>query len=164
MNKIKVIDNFLSKDEHLHIKSTLLNLDFPWYYSDWVSSSTDKNEEEFYFEHFFYQNFCIASNYFEVIKPILNKLEVKSLIRVKANLYPKVSHELLTNGFHSDQKYSHIGAVYYVNTNDGYTGFEDGTKIESIENRIMIFDSSIPHHSTHCTDQKIRLTMNFNYF
>jgi hypothetical protein len=164
MKTIEIIDNFLSQEDYLIIKNSLTCFNFPWYYSDWVSSQSAKNNNEFYFEHFFFSDFNIQSENFNIIRPILKKLEVKSLIRAKANLYPKLENNLIRNSFHRDQNYSHRGAVYYVNTNDGYTGFEDGTIVESVENRIMIFDSSIPHYSTHCTNQKVRLTININYF
>ena len=53
-------------------------------------------------------------------------------------------------------KFPYKTAVFYVNTNNGYTEFEDGTKVESVENRIIFFDGSRPHNSSTCTDQKIR--------
>ena len=37
-------------------------------------------------------------------------------------------------------------------------------KIESIENRALLFDPSIEHRSTTCTDAKGRININFNYF
>ena len=51
-----------------------------------------------------------------------------------------------------------------MNTNNGYTEFEDGTKVESVENRIVYFDGSIPHNSSTCTDQKVRAVISINYF
>ena len=41
---------------------------------------------------------------------------------------------------------------------------EDGTKVESIGNRLVTFDSHIKHSGTSCTDQKYRLVLNMNYF
>ena len=46
----------------------------------------------------------------------------------------------------------------------GYTSFEDGTKVESVENRFVTFDSDIKHSGTTCTNQKVRLVLNINYF
>ena len=40
----------------------------------------------------------------------------------------------------------------------------DGTKIDSIANRALLFDPSKLHSSTSCTDDKVRLNMNINYF
>jgi LmbE family N-acetylglucosaminyl deacetylase len=39
-----------------------------------------------------------------------------------------------------------------------------GAEIKSIENRVLLFDPSTEHHSTTCTDQKVRININFNYF
>ena len=55
------------------------------------------------------------------------------------------------------------GALLMLNTCDGYTGFEDGTNIDTVENRMVFFDSTEKHHSTNCTNQQFRLTMNINY-
>jgi hypothetical protein len=54
--------------------------------------------------------------------------------------------------------------VFSLNTCDGFTSLEDGTKIESIENRLLLFDSNKPHASSTCTNAKARFNMNFNYF
>jgi len=51
-----------------------------------------------------------------------------------------------------------------MNTNNGYTKFEDGTKIESVANRMVFFSSNMKHTGTSCTDEKIRVVINFNYF
>ena len=164
MEKLQVIDNFLPEDQFKILSKALISYNFGWSYCDWVSSEESKNDDEYYFEHMFYNNHHPQSNYFELIIPILEKLDVKSLIRAKANMYPNSGKELLKNSFHKDYDFPHKGAVFYVNSNNGYTGFQDGTKIDSIENRILLFDSSVLHHSTHCTDRKVRLTINFNYF
>ena len=50
-----------------------------------------------------------------------------------------------------------------MNTNNGYTKFEDGTKVESVANRLVTFPASMMHTGTSCTDKKIRIVINFNY-
>ena len=164
MQKFQIIDNFLDYNEFKVISSILTDQNFPWYYSDYVAHEESRNNYEYYFEHNFYNFWRPSSNYFELLLPILEKLNVKALIRAKANLYPNSGNTLLKNAFHKDQDFTHKGAVFYVNTNDGYTGLEDGTKIKSVENRILLFNSSELHHSTHCTDQKVRININLNYF
>ena len=94
---------------------------------------------------------------------ILNQLEVKSLIRIKANLYPSTDN-IEYQSEHIDYDYEHNGAIFYLNTNDGFTTLEDGTKIEPVENRILLFDPSKPHNSTTCTNDKCRVNVNFNFF
>ena len=55
-------------------------------------------------------------------------------------------------------------AIYYVNSNDGYTLFEDGTKVESVGNRLVRFPTNIKHTGTTCTDANRRVLINFNWF
>ena len=50
-----------------------------------------------------------------------------------------------------------------MNTNNGYTTFKDGTKVDSVANRMIIFDSELDHTGTTCTDQKSRVIINFNF-
>ena len=55
-------------------------------------------------------------------------------------------------------------AIYYVNSNDGYTEFRDGTKVESIANRLAIFPSTMEHTGSTCTNTKFRCVINFNFY
>jgi hypothetical protein len=50
-----------------------------------------------------------------------------------------------------------------VNTNNGYTKFEDGTKVECVANRLLTFPTNIKHCGASCTDEKTRVVINFNY-
>ena len=55
-------------------------------------------------------------------------------------------------------------AIFYINSNNGFTLFEsDNQKVESIENRLVIFDSFERHSGTNCTDEKYRAVINFNF-
>ena len=65
---------------------------------------------------------------------------------------------------HIDTEYSHKAAILSINTCDGYTKLKDGTKIDSIENRILLFDASKPHTPSTTTDQPVRINININYF
>ena len=65
---------------------------------------------------------------------------------------------------HVDYPYSHKAAIFYINTCDGYTKLEDGTKIDSVANRMLLFDASKPHTPSDCTNQSVRVNINFNYF
>ncbi len=71
---------------------------------------------------------------FQVLSPIIDKLNPISLFRIKANLglpenLQSISHEdtLHTDDYHCDppNKCSMITGIYYVNSNNGYTIFED---------------------------------------
>ena len=78
-------------------------------------------------------------------------------------MYPSTP-KIVYHDPHVDIPWQHKGAIFYVNTNNGVTVLEDGTEIESIENRLLLFDSSKEHSSTSCTDAKVRVNINFNYF
>jgi hypothetical protein len=90
-------------------------------------------------------------------------LDIKALIRVKGNLYTR-SEKLFVHNKHVDYEYKHEGALYYVNDNDGYTILDGGAKIESKKNRLLLFDPSLPHSSTTCTDSPSRINININFF
>jgi hypothetical protein len=157
----KIIDNALSNQDFLNIKNTVFRKSFNWYFSNTVAN--EKDNKYFYFTHYFYEDCVPKSEFFLILSPILNILKPKSLIRIKANLYPNLGKEI-KNDIHVDFNYTHKGALFYINTNNGFTELEDGSKIESIENRLLLFDSSKKHRSTHCTDKKSRVNINFNYF
>ena len=101
---------------------------------------------------------------FGIVQPIISHpdLKVCSIHRIKANLNLRTP-KIIKHGFHRDGTGSFMVAIYYVNTNDGYTEFEDGTQVESIENRLLVFDSSLKHTGTTCTNAKVRCVINFNY-
>jgi hypothetical protein len=164
-NKYKIVDNFLPKEQFINIKNILTGEDFEWYYSNGVSNTLHEKskKEEFQFFHIFYENNFPRTN-FEIILPIIDKIKPFSLKRIKANLLTR-SEKIITYPFHIDfNKEGLTTGIYYVNTNNGYTVFKDGTKIESIENRYVSFDSNLIHTGTSCTDEKIRVLINFNYY
>jgi len=160
----KIIDNALPQEEFEGIKNNILSNDFPWNLTPAVT-----NEQEvllmhasFYFTHLFWIKFKIepASQMFA---PLLNLMDCNALMRIKANCYPSTP-EIITHDRHVDYVFPHKGAIFYLNTNNGLTILEDKVKIESIENRLLLFDPSKPHTSTTCTDTKCRINVNFNYF
>jgi hypothetical protein len=158
--KYKVIDNFLSKNDFSNIKE-LFEKKLPWYFNDFVTYKSEK--KDFYFTHIFYNNNTLNSDFMEIVRPIINLINIKALIRIKANLYPR-THTIYEHDSHSDYDFKHNGLLYYINTNNGFTKLSNGTKIESIENRALFFDSSLFHNSSTCTDEKCRININFNYF
>jgi len=53
--------------------------------------------------------------------------------------------------------------LIYFNDNNGYTYFEDGQKIESKENRAVMFEGDLIHAGTSCTDKDLRVVLNIDY-
>ena len=159
----KIIDNALPQDYFDKLQSVLMGDSFPWFYASAVALK-GQPDPHFYFTHAFYKHQKPWSEYFDLLVPLLDNeiLGVKSMMRIKANLYPR-THALEHHGIHKDMKFKHKGAILYINANNGLTVLEDGTTIESVPNRILLFDSSIPHNSTTCTDAKCRVNINMNY-
>ena len=104
-----------------------------------------------------YPNIC---NLF--IPRFLQLANFKTMIRIKINAYPH-TNVVKEHEKHIDFSYEHIGAVFSLNTCDGYTKFSDGNKVESVANRIVFFDASKYHQSTTTSNAKLRYNMNFNF-
>ena len=94
--------------------------------------------------------------------PIGDSLGIKKLYRVKANLTPRTAEHRFT-GYHLDGFDCPHTAIYYINSNNGWTDFKNGDKVESVANRVVIFDSNLEHQAVSCTDEKVRVVINFNY-
>ena len=155
---MQVIDNFLSEDEFKNLRSYISSTSFPWYFG---LVTTDSKIAQFV--HTFYANDAPTSSW-PYVEFFRLRLNMASLVRIKVNLNPRTETvQVHKDAFHTD--YPDITtAVYYLNTCDGYTLFEDGTKVNSVENRIVIFDSNMRHTGTSCTNESGRLVMNINYF
>ena len=162
---ITIQDNYLSDADHQALYKVVTAETFPWFFNSYILSRRhDGNVEAFQFIHVFYKESWITSSSFMILKPILKKLNYKSLVRIKINLNP-YSQKIIEGGFHTDQDFKCKAAIYYLNTNNGYTLFKEGNeKVESVKNRMVFFDTLTHHSGTNSTDCKNRLVLNFNYF
>jgi|TARA_R110000787_G_scaffold96530_1_gene199954 hypothetical protein len=164
---IRVVDNFLPKKEFIELKKLLLSNNFPYFFNNKVVLNKKVSQKDnYFFVHLVYNDELpgkINSPYFDYIKKIiLNKLNIKKLIRVKINCYPKTSKKI-QHGFHKDYPYKHNGLILSINTCNGSTTFKSNKKIVSIENKALFFDPSKLHGSTTCTDQQCRINIAINY-
>ena len=160
----KIIDNALPQEDFENIKNFMLNPNFPWNLTPVVTDCKENlpMTASYYFTHLFWSGFDIEPQS-QVFTPVLNLLECKAIIRIKANLYPSTDN-IVYQLEHIDYEFPHRGAIFYLNTNNGLTILQNNIKIESIENRLLLFDQSVPHNSTTCTDDKCRVNVNFNFF
>lgn len=164
--KCQIVDNFLPYSDFLEIRDSLLSPNFPWYYNVVVEDDAiveDRLSENynFQFTHLFYTKNEPNSQYFKVLKKLVDAIDPISLIRIKANLSPK-TEKIVEYGYHIDFD-NIVSCVFYINSNDGYTKFKNGEIVESIENRAVFFDSNLLHTGTSCTDQNIRVAVNLNF-
>jgi hypothetical protein len=160
----KVQDNFLPEEDFKAIQDLMMGDMFPWHYHKAVTYLDEETDSRaFYFTHLFYSNPKITSDHIKLLNPLFEKMDVKAFIRIKGNMYPNLSGYSPQEP-HIDYNYPHKGALFYINTNDECTILEDGTRIESIANRILFFDPSKMHDSTYPSNQKVRVNINMNYF
>lgn len=120
----------------------------------------------YHFAHMFYhQTKFVTDENFKMLLPIVHRMNASALLKVKANLQP-ATPSIIVHPFHTDMgpKFGGKTAVYYVNTNNGFTLTEDGHKIDSIANRVFIFDSQLKHAASTCTDKRFRCVINFNFY
>jgi len=161
---VTVIDNFLPVGQLRVLQKTIISDDFPVYYQDHITEDIEiQSVKNVNFIHSIYRDNLSTSPYYDLINQILfSKLEMRSLIRSKVNCYPRTD-EIIEHCWHTDFSYEHKGMLFYLNTCDGETRFEEDA-IQSKENRIVFFDPSKIHASTSCTDQKCRWNIIANYF
>ena len=157
---IKIIDNFLNEDDLNNLKNQFLNYNFPWYFQEGVVFEKDG---DFQYTHTFFNNNKINSDYFDLLKPFLSLLNIKSIVRIKLNLTTK-ENTIRKFDLHTDVPFICNTAIFYLNNNNGKTVFNNKKEIESVENRIVIFPSNLEHMGTTHTDTNYRMVLNLNYF
>ena len=162
---MEVFDNFLPEEQFNIIASTMMSANFPWYYANSVVSKDllCREHYNYQFGHSFYYNYGFKSENTSIIIPILEKLNPVAILRIKGILLPRTETNI-EHGFHQDNQHNSKVAIYYVNTNNGYTKFAEGGIIESVANRLVLFNSKDYHTGATCTDEKIRVAINFNYY
>lgn len=158
-NKIKVVDNYLSKENYEKVKNIVDSPLFAWYFSSKVATLEDK--KGFYFYHILFDKNQIFSDFFKSVSCLWETLNARALLRVKANLYT-ATNKLITHTPHRDYPFSNKGMVFSINNCDGYTEIE-GKKVKSIANRAVFFNAGKFHSSTTCTDTEVRKNININY-
>lgn len=180
-NQIRLIDNFLPHEIFKEFQSIFLDKNFPWYFRD---SSVFDDDNSPQFAHAIYTDMEPTSPCWEYVKPILieglNLKNHQSILRVKVNATPaqssvikkRLHYDLVEDGekdkLKLDENYPakvcpHNVAIIYINSNDGCTYFKDGAKVESIENRCVIFPGNLMHCGSTCTNSPLRIILNINY-
>ena len=105
-----------------------------------------------------------------MLQPIFQRLQPIAIFKIKANIMPNQG-KIIEHGLHIDvtdtethKIKDHMKtSILYLNTNNGYTRFEDGTKVESVANRMVTFPNQMMHTGTTTTDSEYRLVLNLNY-
>ena len=175
MNNVQIRDNVLTGEELKNLQDAMLldsaqnNRTIPWGISNMYESGKNRMCEEneaFFWTHTFHDRQRVESKYFDILFPLLDKINPKALVRIRANCNT-ITDRIIEHGYHTDipPESNCNTSIFYVNTNNGYTLFEeDGSKVHSVANRLCTFPCSVRHSSTTATDVTQRVVINFNYF
>ena len=161
---MKVIDNFLSPSDFELTQNFFLGSSIDWNLNNSIVS-LKQGIDQYQFVH----EFCnvqrpFKSNYSNFLQPILTKLNALYIFRMKANLRPRTTQGVISD-YHTDMDLNQQTAIFYLNTNNGYTKFKDNTldNVPSVANRLVTFYGGLEHAVCSCTDQNVRVVLNINY-
>ena len=157
---IQIIDNFLPEEEFKSIQSLMTSFQFNWFYQE---GRTTEDDGKYLMVHMFYQpEQGSNSQHINIWNTFMTKVEAKKCARIKANMTFKTS-EPEPSLYHTDFEDMKT-ATFYIYTNNGYTEFENGVRVNSVANRVCIFDSNLKHRgTTHTEGDQQRIVVNFNY-
>ena len=162
---MRIVDNFLPSSQFKELQSFMLGDNFPWFFNDHI---TNPGDGHYQYTHTFYRyDINLASQWHYLIHDCLRKLLPKKIHRIKANLNPQASSHV-RGGYHVDFSKKREGfdcttSILYLNTNNGWTQFKNGDKVDCVENRMVFFKSKLKHEGVGCTDQLRKVVINFNY-
>ena len=176
MSKYKIIDNCLPEQDFLELVSHIIPQTqfvdtIAWNMAPSVTQEQklDSNNNDFYFMSMAYTNDTPVGPLWEFIVPCLNVLaplmNIRSVMRVKGNWFPptSVAYDHIPHKDYAEEFGEIKGAILSLNTCDGWTRLEDRTKVDSVANRLLLFNSSELHNSSTTTNPKGRFNINFNY-
>ena len=154
---MKVIDNFLDQDSFNHFKNIITGQYFPWYFNN--QKVLDDNHLDNYQ---FVNTFKDGNTAMPLLDVFKEKLNVSNFLRAKLNCTTR-TNKIFEFKSHRDLDVNCLISIFYINSNNGYTKFENGQKIESIENRLITFDNNLKHNGTTSTNSQTRIVLNLCY-
>lgn len=169
-NKYLIKDNFLNKEYYQQIKDFLNHpYDIPWYWSP-QDTKQSKNKNG-YFTFSFYNNHRPDHPAFNLIIDLLKELNCKAPIEIRANLSFR-DVDSIESSYHVDldsrfnYKNSKTAILFFTTCNAKTILKVDDKEVvcSSVENRVLIFDSTIQHKVRYQTDVHKRHIINLNYF
>ena len=180
--------NFLPQEEFSRWHKCIDSTRWPWFWSpytafDWKKSSTHDGWD-FSFGHNVYSQGKPLNKEGEESYKLLQTicddatLELGTVFRIRFGLITRLPFHIV-HGPHLDFPFPHINCLFYLASCNGPTIFykEKSTswdmipplnltedfRIESEENKYLIFPGNIYHSSSSQTDIKQRIVINFNF-
>ena len=180
---MKIIENFLEEEYFNRLTSLFCSTStgFTWFsrcdgtvQPSLVSDiSVNAQPLNYFFTHIIYDKYLPRSPHYDLLMPFLEEIEkeeieekklygMRCLIKIRVNYFPNTNtlHEYIP---HTDCPFSHTAALLSLNTCDGYTKLVDGTKIDSVANRMLFLDAGEEHGGTTTTNARARFNLIINY-
>ena len=161
---IEITDEFLSEEDYEKMMIRFTDINFPWYLGKKSHQFGDLQ-----LCHMLYN--CSSSihqsPYLEYISPILRELKLVSISRIKVNCQ-LLRENPVKSDYHNDLviqgniEPNVTNLLYYLNSNNGYTEFENGDIVESVGNRLVKFPNTLKHRGVSQTNSESRIVLNFN--
>ena len=158
---MNIIDDYLNMEDFDKLESIIDNPFFPWFFQ-----KEQVKDDDPFFCHILYCNDISQSEFYRPVLNIFKKhINWISLYRLNANLATKIGS---TSKFHTDTNREEdetkmTTSIFYLNTNNGYTEFENGEIVDSVQNRLVTFPTNTSHRAVGQTDTDKRIVLNFNY-
>jgi hypothetical protein len=104
--------------------------------------------------------------YIPICEDLIKHISPSEIMRIKANLTTNVDTYRNVFDYHTDFENIENGltSIYYVNTNNGGTAFENGKFVKSEQNKLVTFPMNLKHRTVPHTDNNYeRIVININY-
>ena len=165
---MEVKDNFLSNKHLIQLNELIDSYSFPWFFQ---KEQVDGKDDGYWFSHILYDPNLEKSTFFYPVFNIFNSyLKYSFLCRCIVNLIPRQETPSIS-AFHPDFQDDVLQpdedkittAIFYLNTNNGYTEFKGRDRIDCVENRLVMFPAKTFHRAVGQTDVIQRIVLNFNF-
>ena len=155
---------FLPQDQFDLLQQYFINDSFIWHLNDSIANKRQGLDQYQFVHTFFDISKPSLQNYSSFLQPLLLKLKPQYILRIKANLRPRTTQGVLSD-YHVDMSLNQQTAIFYLNTNNGYTKFQDETlqDVPSVANRLLTFYGALKHCGCSATDSNYRIVLNINY-
>jgi hypothetical protein len=165
----KIKENFLPDSLYMELKDFVSGTKINWFYREKETNDMSNDSSFGYFTFCWYNDWKPDHPlFFSQILPILNKLNCKAPIQARANLTFNKNITSYASGWHVDYTYKNsFTAIIYFTTSNATTLLKINNKIitvNSLENRLLLFNTPIEHKVVYGDDTKSRVIINLNYF
>lgn len=167
----KIIDNFLEQETFKEIKHKITEDDYTcWYYNLDVHDLNFKDKEQVDHEDQLWNSFFCHPVYIQgpfskhleiIVETFSQKFDINMWATIRAYRYPH-TEKIKEYHLRKDHPFLHKSAILFFETCDAYLKMDDGTKIDNIENRIVLLEDEY-YSPTTVTNIKSNTHLNLNW-